>query len=154
MGMLLQRENKKMLNKVMLIGRLGKDPETKNSATKLNLAVAEKYKEKDTGQYITKTHWFTITLFGKLGEIAQQYLLKGSQVYIEGSLRTSKYADKVTGEDRYSLDIIGSTLQMLGNKEKEGDGKFVPNSHYEQKNTTPKPTVNFSNDELGDDLPF
>lgn len=148
-----------MLNKVMLIGRLGRDPEAKGVATKLHLAVSEKYKEKETGQQINKTNWFTVTLFGKLGEIAQQYLTKGSQIYIEGALRTSKYADKTTGEDRYSLDIIGSTMQMLGSKDSKEDGsKFTPNSFYDPKNKTmkeySKQPVNLNASEIDDDLPF
>lgn len=148
-----------MLNKVMLIGRLGRDPESKGIATKLNLAVSEKYKDKDTGQQINKTNWFTVTLFGKLGEIAQQYLTKGSQVYIEGTLRASKYADKTTGEDRYSLDIIGNTMQMLGSKDSKEDGsKFIPNSFYNPKDKTMKEynkqPINLNASEIDDDLPF
>lgn len=98
------------LNKVMLIGNLGADPETRytpsNMAiTKIRIATSETWKDKNTGEAQERTEWHRVTLFGKLGEIAQQYLRKGSKVYIEGQLRTNKWQGP-DGQDRYSTDIV------------------------------------------------
>lgn len=110
------------LNKVMLIGNLGADPETRytpsNMAiTKIRIATSESWKDKNTGEAQERTEWHRVTLFGKLGEIAQQYLRKGSKVYIEGQLRTNKWQGP-DGQDRYSTDIVvdmkGSMMMLDG----------------------------------------
>lgn len=110
------------LNKVMLIGNLGADPETRytpsNMAiTKIRIATSETWKDKNTGEPQERTEWHRVTLFGKLGEIAQQYLRKGSKVYIEGQLRTNKWQGP-DGQDRYSTDIVvdmkGSMMMLDG----------------------------------------
>ncbi len=106
------------INKVILVGNLGADPETRFTAsgmaiTNLRLATTEQRTDKQSGEKQDHTEWHRVVLFGKLGEIANEYLKKGRQVYIEGSLRTSKYTDK-SGVEKYSTDIIGNDMQMLG----------------------------------------
>lgn len=98
------------LNKVMLIGNLGADPETRytpsNMAiTKIRIATSESWKDKNTGEAQERTEWHRVTLFGKLGEIAQQYLRKGSKVYIEGQLETRKWQDQ-SGQEKYSTEVV------------------------------------------------
>jgi single-strand DNA-binding protein len=106
------------INKVILVGNLGADPETRYTAnggaiTNIRLATSENWKDKQTGENQERTEWHRVVLFGKLGEIAGEYLKKGRQVYIEGSLRTNKYTDK-DGIERYSTDIVANEMQMLG----------------------------------------
>lgn len=108
------------VNKVILIGNLGADPETKHTAnggavTNLRLATAESWKDKQTGAKQERTEWHRVVLFGKLGEIAAEYLRKGAQVYIEGSIRTKKWQDK-DGNDKYSTEIVARDMTMLGGK--------------------------------------
>jgi len=106
------------VNKVILVGNLGADPETRYTAnggaiTNIRLATSEAWKDKTSGENQERTEWHRVVLFGKLGEIAGEYLKKGRQVYIEGSLRTNKYTDK-EGVERYSTDIVANEMQMLG----------------------------------------
>jgi single-strand DNA-binding protein len=108
------------INKVILIGNLGADPETRampsgTTVANLRVATSESWRDKQTGEQQERTEWHRVALFGRLAEIAGEYLRKGSQVYIEGSLRTRKYQDK-QGNDRYSTEIIGNDLQMLGGR--------------------------------------
>ncbi len=114
------------INKVILVGNLGADPETRFTAggsaiTNIRLATSESWKDKQTGENQERTEWHRVTLFGRLGEIAGEYLKKGRQVYIEGSLRTNKYTDK-DGVERYSTDIVANEMQMLGGNEGGGGG--------------------------------
>lgn len=114
------------LNKVMLIGNLGKDPEVRFTASgqavaSFSLATSEKFKGK-SGEMEERTEWHNITLWGKLAEIAGEYLSKGKTVYIEGRLQTRKWQDK-NGNDRYTTDIVGDKMQMLSAKgERSGGG--------------------------------
>jgi single-strand DNA-binding protein len=106
------------INKVILVGNLGADPETRYSAggtaiTSLRLATSESWMDKQSGERQERTEWHRVKLFGKLAEIAGEYLKKGRQVYIEGSLRTDKYTDK-DGIERYTTDIVANEMQMLG----------------------------------------
>jgi single-strand DNA-binding protein len=106
------------VNKVILVGNCGADPETRYGAngtpiTTLRLATSESWKDKNTGELVEKTEWHRVKLFGRTAEIASEYLRKGKQVYIEGKLRTEKYTDK-DGVERYSTDVIGDELQLLG----------------------------------------
>jgi len=108
------------INKVILIGNLGADPETRampSGATVANLRIAtsESWRDKQTGEQQERTEWHRVAFFGRLAEVAGEYLRKGSQVYIEGSLRTRKWQDK-QGNDRYSTEIVGNDLQMLGGR--------------------------------------
>jgi len=106
------------VNKVILIGNLGADPETRampsgTTVANLRVATSESWRDKQTGEQQERTEWHRVALFGRLAEVAGEYLRKGSQVYIEGSLRTRKWQDK-QGNERYSTEIIGNDLQMLG----------------------------------------
>ena len=108
------------INKVILIGNLGADPETRampsgTQVANLRIATSESWRDKQSGEQQERTEWHRVALFGRLAEIAAEYLKKGSQVYIEGSLRTRKWQDK-QGNDRYSTEIIGNELQMLGGR--------------------------------------
>ncbi len=112
------------INKVILVGNLGNDPEVRytpsgSAVVNISIATTEGWTDKNTGQKQERTEWHRVTLFNRLGEIAGEYLRKGSQVYIEGSIRTDKYQDKTSGEDRYSTKIIASNMQLLGGR---GDG--------------------------------
>jgi single-strand DNA-binding protein len=109
------------INKVIIVGNLGADPEMRHTGggtavTTLNVATSESWTDKQSGEKVEKTEWHRVKLFGRLAEIAGDYLKKGRQVYIEGSLRTDKYTDK-QGVERYSTDIIASEMQMLGGNE-------------------------------------
>ena len=108
------------INKVILIGNLGADPETRampsgTTVANLRVATSESWRDKQSGEQQERTEWHRVALFGRLAEIAAEYLKKGSQVYIEGSLRTRKWQDK-QGNERYSTEIIGNELQMLGGR--------------------------------------
>jgi single-strand DNA-binding protein len=108
------------INKVILVGNLGADPETRampsgSTVANLRIATSESWKDKQSGEQQERTEWHRVVLFGRLGEIAAEYLKKGSQVYIEGSLRTRKWQDK-SGTERYSTEIVGNDMQMLGGR--------------------------------------
>jgi single-strand DNA-binding protein len=114
------------INKVIIVGNLGADPEMRHTGggtavTTINVATAESWTDKQSGEKVEKTEWHRIKMFSRLAEIAGEYLKKGSQVYIEGSLRTDKYTDK-QGVERYSTDIIANEMQMLGGREGGGGG--------------------------------
>lgn len=118
------------INKVILVGRLGNDPDVRYTAsgsavTTISIATSESWKDRNTGQQQERTEWHRVVFFGRLAEIAGQYLRKGSQVYVEGSLRTNKYTDK-NGIERYSTDINANELQMLGS----GGNPNNPNNQH------------------------
>src|ERR1700722_15050168 len=108
------------VNKVILVGKLGADPETRampsgSTVANLRIATSESWRDKTSGEQQERTEWHRVALFGRLAEIASEYLRKGSQVYIEGSLRTRKWQDK-QGNERFSTEIVGNELQMLGGR--------------------------------------
>lgn len=108
------------INKVIIVGNLGNDPEVRYSQagmamTSISVATSESWKDKTSGEQQERTEWHRVKFFGRLAEIAGEYLKKGSQVYIEGKLRTDKYTDKA-GVEKYSTDIIADEMQMLGGK--------------------------------------
>jgi len=112
------------INKVIIIGRLGNDPEVRYTPSgaavaKFSVATSEEWKDKNTGEKKERTEWHRITAWGKLGEICGEYLAKGRQVYVEGRLQTSSYDDK-DGVKRYSTEIVASDVQFLGSKESGG----------------------------------
>ena len=114
------------INKVILVGNLGADPETRampsgTTVANLRIATSESWRDKQSGEQQERTEWHRVVLFGRLGEIAAEYLKKGSQVYIEGSLRTRKWQDK-QGTERYSTEIVGNDMQMLGGRGGGGGG--------------------------------
>ena len=123
-------------NKAILVGNLGNDPDVKatqggTTITTISVATSEQWKDKQTGQAQERTEWHRVKFFGRLAEIAGDYLRKGSQVYIEGSLRTDKYTDK-NGVERYSTDIIANEMQMLGSR---GGGGAGTESRSEPRST-------------------
>jgi single-strand DNA-binding protein len=114
------------INKVILIGNLGADPETRytgsgTAITSLRIATSESWTDKQSGEKQERTEWHRVKLFGRLAEIAGEYLKKGRQVYIEGSLRTDKYTDK-DGVEKFSTDIVANEMQMIGGAAGEGGG--------------------------------
>lgn len=113
------------LNRVTLIGNLGADPEMRfmpsgDSVASIRIATTDRYKDKQSGEYKEQTEWHRVTFFGKLATIANQYLRKGSSVYVEGRLRTRKWQDQ-GGNDRYSTEVIGDLMQMLGGSRRPED---------------------------------
>ncbi|EAA6552714.1 single-stranded DNA-binding protein [Salmonella enterica subsp. diarizonae] len=118
------------LNKVMLIGHLGQDPDVRylpngNAVAMLSLATSDTWKDKQTGEQKERTEWHRVVIYGKLAEIASEYLRKGSQVYIEGELRTRKWTDQ-SGQERYTTEVVVSmqgTMQMLGSRGNGGNGQ-------------------------------
>lgn len=113
------------VNKVILVGNLGRDPETRYSPdgaamTNISVATTSQWKDKGTGEKREETEWHRVAFFGRLAEIAGEYLRKGSQVYIEGRLRTRKWQDKESGQDRYSTEIVADVMQMLGSRQGGG----------------------------------
>lgn len=114
------------INKAIIVGNLGNDPEVKytqggTTITTISVATSESWKDKQSGEQKERTEWHRVKFFGKLAEIAGEYLKKGAQVYIEGSIRTEKYTGK-DGAERYSTDIIASEMQMLGGRQDSGNG--------------------------------
>jgi len=139
------------VNKVILIGNLGADPETRympsgKAVTNIRVATSEVWKDRQTGDQQERTEWHTVVLFDKLGEIAAEYLRKGSQVYIEGSLRTRKWQDR-DGKDRYTTEIIAREMQMLGSRGSGGEPRAQHAAPVEEP--TPAPDIEFD-----DDIPF
>lgn len=109
------------VNKVILVGNLGADPEVRympsgDAAANIRLATTDRYKDKQSGEFKEATEWHRVTFFGKLAEIAAQYLKKGSSVYIEGRIRTRKWQDQ-SGQERYSTEIVADQMQMLGGRQ-------------------------------------
>ncbi|HGJ5884532.1 single-stranded DNA-binding protein [Arsenophonus sp.] len=143
------------INKVILIGNLGQDPEIRympngGAVANLTLATSESWRDKQSGEMREKTEWHRVVIFGKLAEVAGEYLRKGSQVYIEGSLQTRKWQDQ-NGQDRYSTEVvvnIGGTMQMLGARggSQEGMPQNNPAGGWgqSQQPQQPQPTQQFS----------
>nr|WP_315591834.1 single-stranded DNA-binding protein [uncultured Cupriavidus sp.] len=128
------------VNKVILVGNLGADPETRylpsgDAVTNIRIATTDRYKDKQSGEFKEATEWHRIAFFGKLAEIAGQYLKKGSSVYIEGRIRTRKWQDQ-SGQDKYSTEIVADQMQMLagrgGSSNEDGDGGYGQQSHGSQ----------------------
>ena len=118
------------VNKVIVVGNLGRDPETRympsgDAMTNIAVATTDKWKDKTTGEQKEATEWHRIAFFGKLAEIAGQYLKKGSQVYIEGKLRTRKWTDK-DGIEKYTTEILADSMQMLGSRQGGGAARTLP----------------------------
>ena len=153
------------VNKVILVGRLGRDPETRyipngDAITNFSLATDEQWRDRN-GERQTRTEWHNITLFGKLGEIASQYLRKGSQVFIEGKIQSRKYTGKDDIE-RMAYDIIGNEMKMLGNR---NDGSDSGNNNAAPPTSNPPPAAPRRQppqqtpttppvDDIDDDIPF
>ena len=151
------------VNKVILVGNLGADPETRampsgTTVTNIRIATSESWKDKASGAQQERTEWHSVALFGRLGEIAAEYLRKGSQVFIEGKLRTRKWQDK-TGNDRFTTEIIADNMQMLGGRaggggmggaERGGGSSAPPREDYDQSSAP----VGGGKEDFDDDIPF
>ncbi len=138
------------VNKVILIGNLGADPDTRympsgSAVTNIRVATSESWRDKETGERTERTEWHSVALFNRLGEIAGEYLRKGSQVYIEGRLRTRKWQDR-EGNDRYTTEIVADQMQMLGGRGGAPAAAGAP---------APRPAAAASPEpEFDDDIPF
>ena len=146
------------INKVILIGNLGADPETRympsgGAVTNLRLATSENWKDKNTGDMQERTEWHRVALFGRLAEVAAEYLRKGSKVYIEGSLRTRKWQDK-EGKDRYTTEIVAAEMQMLDSRGAGGGGSAPQASESSSGSWQKQETVTENAGEFDDDIPF
>lgn len=150
------------LNRVFLIGRLGKDPETRympsgGQVTNVTIATSDKWKDKTSGEMKESTEWHRVVFFGKLAEVASEYLSKGSQVHIEGKLQTRKWQDK-SGQDRYTTEIVGSDLVMLGSrgesKQTSVAGAKNASSYQSQHKAEPEYAMAGAGSGLDADIPF
>jgi len=152
------------VNKVILVGNLGRDPETRylpsgEAVTNISVATTDSWKDKASGEKKELTEWHRVAFFGRLAEIAGEYLKKGSQVYIEGSLRTRKWQDK-EGKDRYTTEIRADVMQMLGSRAGAGGPRDEPRGEAAPKGegaakpaaAAKKPAGKF--DDMEDDIPF
>ena len=149
------------INKVILIGNLGADPETRympsgGAVTNIRLATTESWKDRNTGETQERTEWHRVVFFNRLGEIAGEYLKKGSKVYVEGSLRTRKWQDQ-GGQDRYSTEIVANEMQMLDSRGTGGSSDF--NSGYSRgsasRTAAPAPAASAPpENDFDDDIPF
>jgi len=150
------------INKVILVGNLGAKPEVKyasngNAISNLSVATSESWTDKSTGQKQERTEWHRVSLFGKLAEIAGQYLDKGSKVYVEGKLQTRKWQDQ-NGQDRYTTEVVVSgfngTLQMLDRRDDSSSSTPAPIKDVTEKDQTEPSITPVSKDEFEDDIPF
>ena len=173
---------RKGINKVIVLGNLGQDPETRympngNAVTNVSIATSESWKDKQSGQNQEKTEWHRVVFFNRLAEIAGEYLRKGSKVYVEGALRTRKWQDQ-SGNDRYSTEIVASEMQMLDSRSSDGGqqasgstdgydqmpetgfGQSQPQSQPQQAQpqsapvSRPAPSAAPASTEFEDDIPF
>jgi single-strand DNA-binding protein len=152
------------INKVILVGNLGAEPETRAmpsgmTVCNIRIATSESWKDKQSGEQQERTEWHRVALFGRLGEIAGEYLHKGSQVYIEGSLRTRKWQDK-QGAERYTTEIVASDMQMLGGRGGggmaggSGGGAGGGEAPRERAPASESEGPGGGRDEFDDDIPF
>lgn len=156
------------VNKVIIVGNLGRDPEVRYSASgdamcNITVATTETWKDKQSGEKKEATEWHRISFFGRLAEIAGQYLKKGSQVYVEGSLRTRKWTDK-EGQERYTTEIRADEMKMLGGRQGMGEPSgggmgggsrnAPPPTDYAPAPSAAKKKHDFSDDFGDDDIPF
>ena len=158
------------INKVILVGNCGQDPETRFSAagaaiTNVSIATSESWKDKQTGQQQERTEWHRVVFFNRLGEIAGEYLKKGSKIYVEGSLRTRKWQDK-EGQDRYTTEIVGNEMQMLDSRGMsdgqtgQGGQSYQSGAAAQSQQAAPQgqqaqaPMAPAGGDDWDDDIPF
>ena len=145
------------INKVIIVGNLGGDPETRympsgSAVTNLTVATNESWKDKQTGEQKDRTEWHKVAMFNRLAEIAAEYLRKGSQVYIEGKLRTRKWQDK-NGQDRWTTEIIADEMQMLGGRGAGGGSAPMGSSGSGDSGPSSAPPQP-GPDDFDDDIPF
>lgn len=145
------------INKVIIVGNLGADPETRympsgDAVTSIRVATTDKWKDKQSGEMQESTEWHSISFFGKLAEIASQYLKKGSQVYIEGKLQTRKYTDK-NGVEKFATSIKADTMQMLGGRQEGGEQRQAAPQRQQRPAAAPAAAPQ-GFDHIDDDIPF
>ncbi|ARB92267.1 single-stranded DNA-binding protein [Legionella longbeachae] len=153
------------INKVILIGNVGVDPDVRylpngNAVTTLSIATSEAWKDKATGEKQERTEWHRVVCFNRLGEIAGEYVRKGSKLYVEGSLRTRKWQDQ-QGQDRYTTEIVANDIQMLDSKggasssfDDIPQGQFAPSNQNFTKKQPTQQVPQDAFDQLDDDVPF
>lgn len=157
------------VNKVILIGNIGTDPEVRymangNAVTTLSLATSETWKDKTTGEKQEKTEWHRVVLFNRLGEIAGEYVRKGSKLYIEGSIRTRKWQDQ-QGQEKYTTEIVANEMQLLDNKggssnnnasgyDDMPEAQAAPSYQHQTSAKQPAHAAQDAFDQLDDDVPF
>ena len=147
------------INKVILVGNLGADPDTRYTAgggavTKISIATSESWRDKQSGETKERTEWHRVVFFNRLAEVAGEYLRKGRQVYVEGSLRTNKWQDQ-SGQDRYTTEVVANEMQMLGGRDSDSGGApsgggFRDNKPKPQEKATAVADDGF----VDDDIPF
>lgn len=153
------------INKVILIGNVGVDPDVRylpngNAVTTLSIATSEAWKDKSTGEKQERTEWHRVVCFNRLGEIAGEYVRKGSKLYVEGSLRTRKWQDQ-QGQDRYTTEIVANDIQMLDSKggtsssfDDITQAQFAPTNQNFAKQQPTQQVPHDAFDQLDDDVPF
>ena len=144
------------VNKVILVGNLGGDPEVRytsggSAVANVTLATTESWKDKSSGEKQEKTEWHRVAFFGRLAEIAGEYLKKGSQIYVEGSLRTREW--EKDGVKRYTTEIVANEMQMLGGRS-GGTASYEPESRGSQPEAAPSPSRSSTPTDFDDDIPF
>jgi single-strand DNA-binding protein len=144
------------VNKVILVGNVGRDPETRrlpsgDAVTNISIATTDRYRDKQSGEMRESTEWHRVAFFGKVAEIAEKYLRKGSQVYVEGRLRTRKWTDQ-SGQEKYSTEIVAETMQMLGSRSSSAGGSDMGGGHAPASSQAPASAPNIS--DIDDDIPF
>lgn len=148
------------VNKVILIGNLGRDPEvryTPNGLAVANITIAttEAWKDKQSGENQERTEWHRVVFYSRLAEIAGEYLRKGSKIFIEGRLQTRKWQDKTTNQDRYTTEVIADSMQMLDSKGSSGgSNNFAETPHTAEKSGTDIEQPQAAADNFDDDIPF
>ena len=149
------------VNKAIIVGNLGRDPEVRYTANgsavaNVTIATSESWKDKQSGERQERTEWHRVVFFGRLAEIAEEYLKKGSQVYIEGSIRTQKWQDKESGQDRYTTEIVARDMQMLGSR--GGDSSGASDDDYSSATRSATASsgggASGGDPDLDDDIPF
>ena len=149
------------VNKAIIVGNLGRDPEVRYTANgsavaNVTIATSESWKDKQSGERQERTEWHRVVFFGRLAEIAEEYLKKGSQVYIEGSIRTQKWQDKESGQDRYTTEIVARDMQMLGSR--GGDSSGASDDDYSSATRSATASsgggASGGDADLDDDIPF
>ena len=149
------------VNKAIIVGNLGRDPEVRYTANgsavaNVTIATSESWKDKQSGERQERTEWHRVVFFGRLAEIAEEYLKKGSQVYIEGSIRTQKWQDKESGQDRYTTEIVARDMQMLGSRGGDSSGASDDDYSSATRSATASSGGGASgrDPDLDDDIPF
>ena len=148
------------VNKVIIVGNVGRDPETRrlpsgDAVTNISIATTDRYRDKQSGEMRENTEWHRVAFFGKVAEVAEKYLKKGSQVYVEGRLRTRKWTDQ-SGQEKYSTEIVAETMQMLGGKAPGSSDGDMP-SQGSSASSAPRSSAPMSSpsiSDIDDDIPF